>query len=160
MTDQDLLILSFFDKDVPRQMTSRDITSEMIQAGIGSDASSTFRYQTLVHLLKGKYLLIRYKDPSKTQGVSRAVGPELLVLSDKAVEILNRDRQKKEHEAYVTELELKKLRHEYDLLANQLLDYDETKKQAKKSYTVSIWSLFVAILSAIIAAIAVIQTMK
>jgi hypothetical protein len=154
MTDQELLILSFFDKEIPRQMTSKDLTSEMIDAGIGLDASSAFPYQIIVHELKNVGLLNRYKDPSKPQkGASRAVGPELFVLSIKAAEILHRDKQKKEHEAYVTELEFKKLRHEYDLLANQLLDYDETKRFAKKAYWVSIWSVVAAIVSAIAAVI-------
>lgn len=152
MTNQELLILSFFDKDIPRQLTSQNLSSEMIEAGIILLGSSSCTYINLIHQLKNKNLLVRYVDPLKIQkGSSRAVGPELLVLSDKAVEILQRDTQKKGYEAYVTDLEFKKLRHEYDLLANQLVDYDETKKFAKRAYYISIVSIAAAIASAIAA---------
>ncbi len=142
-------------------MTSNDLTSKTIEAGIGSDSSSSFPFQTLVYQLIYKDLLVHYKDPLKAQkGIVRAVEQELLVLADKAVDILNRDRQRKEHEAYVTELEFKKLRNEYDLLANQLVDYDQTKRFAKQAYYVSIWSVLAAIISAIAAVITVIQSAK
>lgn len=83
MTYQDLLILSFFDKDILRKMTSKDLTSEMIEAGIGSDASATFAYQDLVCQLRDKKLLVLYRDLTKAQSeIVRAVEPELLILSD------------------------------------------------------------------------------
>lgn len=105
MTEQELLILSFFDKDIPRQMNDSDLTPEMIEKKIGSNASADFMYPDLVHQLKNKGLLVLNKDPTKIQkGIVRAVGPELLVLSDKAVQILQRQEAKRIHEAFVTEL--------------------------------------------------------
>ena len=150
MTHQELLMLAFFSKDLPQKMTSKDLTSEMTESGITDIGNSSFHY--LVHQLKSKDLLIEYKDPLKIQeGSIRAFGSDLLILSDKAIEILDRQKRKKEYEAYVTELEFKKLRSEYDLLSSQLFDYDKTRTQASNSYRISCWALFVAIISAAIA---------
>lgn len=151
MTAQELLILSFFDRDIPRQMNDSDLTAKMIAAKIGSNASADFMYPDLVHQLKSKGLLVFYKDPTKVQkGIVRAAGPELLVLSDKAVEILNSDKHRKVHEANVSELELENLKKQNALLAQQLADYGRTKKQAFWAIIISVVSAIAAIISLII----------
>jgi hypothetical protein len=151
MTSQEILILSFFNKDIPKEMKDSDLTTEMIEAGIGSNESTIYAYYELVHQLKNKDLLVLYKDPSKAQqGITRAVGPELLVLSDKAVQILQRQEAKRIHEAFVTELQFNKLKSEYDLLASQLADYNKTKKRTFLALLISIISALAAIASLLI----------
>lgn len=151
MTAQELLILSFFDKNIPRKFDDTSLTTGMIEAGIGLNDAANYQYYNLVHQLRNKDLLVLYKDPSKiTKGLSRAVGPELLVLSDKALQILQRQEQKRNYDAFVTELEFNKLKTEYDLLANQLSDYNKTKSQAFWAIIISIISTIAAILSLII----------
>lgn len=151
MTAQELLILSFFDKNIPRQLNEKSLTTEMIEAGIGSNDAANFQYYKLVHQLKNKDLLVLYKDSSKiTTGLSQVTRPELLLLSDKAQQILQRQEVKRNHEAFVTELQFNKLQKEHDLLAKQLADYTKTKKQAFWAIVLAIISTIVAILSLII----------
>ncbi|MDQ2753548.1 MAG: hypothetical protein M3R72_11060 [Bacteroidota bacterium] len=148
MTAQELLILSFFDKTIPKKLDNKTLTTEMIEVGIGCDEAANFPYYKLVLQLRKGDLLILYKDPSKTQkGIVRAIGPELLVLSDKAVQILQRNEEKRIHEAFVTEPEFNKLKTEHDLLARQLADYTKTKRQAFWAILISIISVLVAIFS-------------
>jgi hypothetical protein len=151
MTAQELLILSFFDKTVGKELDNNNLTTEMIEAGIGSNDGADVQYYNLVSQLRSKGLLVSYKDPSKiTKGISRAVGQELLVLSDQALKILQRQEVKQNREALVTELEFSKLKTEYDLLANQLADYKKTKKQKFWAIAIAIITSIVAILSLII----------
>ena len=75
MTSQELLILSFFDRTIPKKFDDNTLTTEMMEAGIGSNEAAQYPYYELVHQLKNKGLLILFKDPSKVQkGLSRAVG--------------------------------------------------------------------------------------
>ncbi|MEO6723008.1 MAG: hypothetical protein ABIN67_21760 [Ferruginibacter sp.] len=150
MTAQELLILSFFDKDIPRKLDDKTLTTEMLEAGIGSNEAANYQYYNLVHQLRNKDLLVWYKDLSKIQkGITRAVGPELLVLSDKALQILQREEAKRNHEVFVTELEFNKLKTEHALLAKQLADYNKTKRQAFWAIIISIVSALAAIFSLI-----------
>lgn len=148
MTTQELLILSFFDKNIPRKLDNENLTTEMLEAGIGSNEAANYQYYNLVHQLRNKGLLVSYKDPSKVQkGLSRAVGPDLLVLADKAIQITQRQEAKTIHEAFVTELEFNKLKTEHNLLTNQLADYTKTKRQAFWAIIISIISVLAAIFS-------------
>jgi hypothetical protein len=148
MTSQELLILSFFDRTIPKKLDDNTLTTEMMEAGIGSNEAAQYPYYELVHQLKNKGLLILFKDPSKVQkGLSRAFGQELLLLSDKAVQISQRQEAKTIHEAFVTELEFNKLKTEHDLLTNQLADYTKTKRQAFWAFIISIISVLAAIFS-------------
>jgi hypothetical protein len=104
-----------------------------------------------VHKLKNEGLLVLYKDPSKPRnGITRAITPDLLVLSDTAVQILQRQEAKRVHEAFVTELEFSKLKTEHDLLAKQLTDYNKTKRRAFWAIIISIVSVVAALASLII----------
>ncbi len=151
MTLQELLILSFFEKNIPKKMDDNDLTTKMIEAGIGSNDSANYVYYELVHQLINKGLLILYKDPSKTKrGIVRAIEPELFILSDKALQILQQQEEKRIHEAFVSELEFNKLKIEHNLLANQLADYTKTRKQAFWAIIISIVSALVAIFSLIL----------
>lgn len=151
MTEQELLILSFFDKTIPRQLNEKLLTTEMIGAGIGSNDAANFQHYKLVHQLKNQDLLILYEDPLKTTtGLSRPIGPELLVLSDKALQLLQREEIKINREAYVTELQFNKLKQENDLLEKRLADYTKTKRQAFWATVIAFISTIVAILSLII----------
>ncbi len=148
MNTQELLILSFFDSTNPKELNSRNLTTEMIEAGIGWNVGSSFQYQSLIHQLINKGLLESYKNPSSiTKGTSEAFGKELLVLSDKAVQILQREESKRNHEAFITELQFNKLKTEHDLLSNQLADYNKTKRLAMWAIIISVVSVLVAILS-------------
>lgn len=151
MTAQEFLILSFFDKSIPRNLDDRNLTPEMIEAGIGSNEAAKYPYYEIVHQLINQGLLVPYKDPSNVQkGIVPAVEPRLLILSDKAVQILQRQEQRKNHEAFVTELEFNKLKTEHALLAKQLADYTKTKRQAFWAIIISIISTLTAIFSLII----------
>jgi len=151
MTLQEHLILSFFDKTIPKQLADNTLTTEMIEAGIGSNEDAEYPYYDLVHQLRNKGLLVLYKDPLKVQkGLSRAVGQELLILSNKAVKISQRQEAKTIHEAFVTELEFKKLKSEHELLTNQLADYNKTKRQA-------FWAIIISIISALTAIVSLIS---
>lgn len=161
MTQQQLLILSFFDTEIGRIFTNNDLTSEMNEAGIGINEASKFPYYEIINFLIYNKSIVLYKDPSMASiGITKAKGPQLYILSDSASQILNRNKQKKEIQAYVPELEFNKLKTEYNLLSNQLSDYDETKRISKKSYCISIGSLIVAIISTLVAVAAIIFSIK
>lgn len=151
MTEQHILVLSFFDKVIPKEMSDNDLSSEMLRAGIGSDEGSRFPYYEIVHQLKTNGFLEQYRDLTKPKtGISRASGPELLILSNKALQILTEETINKKHQEYITELQFNKLSAEHDILNSQLADYNKTKQRG-------IWTFIIAIISILIAILALIK---
>jgi hypothetical protein len=148
ITRQQLLILSFFDEKIPREINDKDLTTDMVEEGIGSNSSARYQYFEIVHELINNGLLLPFREPSKVQnGIKRAVGKDLLVLSEKAVQILQRDEQKSIHKAFVTEFEFNKLLTEHNLLARQLADYKINRVIAWLALIISAIALFASLLT-------------
>lgn len=91
MTEQEILILSFFDRHIPREMTDKDISAKMVVAGIGKNTGSAYQYYELVHQLVQKNLLAYYDDPNQ-KGVRVARGEQLFVLTELGEMILKAPR--------------------------------------------------------------------
>ncbi len=148
MNTQELLILSFFHRTIPKQLTNDKLTVEMIEAGIGTNSASQYDLNGLINKLISKNLLNLYKDPLLQQkGLVSPRVPQLYILTDKATTIAQRQDAKKSHEEFVTELEFNKLKAEHNLLVSQLADYDKTKYQANIAIIISVISVLVAIIA-------------
>ena len=151
MQKHEYLVLSFFEKKIPKEMTLNDLSIEMIDAAIGSDSGSTYDFNAIIYQLLNSDLLKKYKDPlDNRNGLVKAVGHDLLVLTDKGSELVIRDKENKKQSEIISALEFNNLKDGYSYLKRQLEDYDETKIIARKANIYSKWSLIVAILAIIV----------
>lgn len=151
MQKHEYLVLSFFEKEIPKEMTLNDLSIEMIDAAIGSDSGSTYDFNAIIYQLLNSDLLKKYKDPlDNRNGLVKAVGHDLLVLTDKGSELVIRDKENKKQSEIISALEFNNLKDGYSYLKRQLEDYDETKIIARKANIYSKWSLIVAILAIIV----------
>ncbi|MES2328187.1 MAG: hypothetical protein V4539_01205 [Bacteroidota bacterium] len=91
MTEQQLLILSHFDRDTPKTFSDKDITAKMVMAGIGKNSGSDHPFYEIVHQLSVQDLIELYRDPA-IKGVTRARGDNQYILTKMGNEILLQQR--------------------------------------------------------------------
>ena len=152
MTKQELLILSYFEKENAKEFVDKDITPEMIELGIGSDDGSVYPFYNIIISLRNKNLIENPKNKDSQLGIIKATGNQnLYVLTNNGIAILNSHKEKEDKNIYKSEIEFQKLVKEYELIKRQLKDYNITQKHAKIAIAISIVSALVSLVSAIAA---------